>query len=878
MTLRPGTQIGPYEITAALGAGGMGEVYRARDTRLEREAAIKVLPETFGQDTDGVARLRREAHVLASLNHPHIASIYGLEEKGDILALALELVEGEDLAQRLERGAIPVDEAIGLARQIVDGLDAAHEKGVVHRDLKPGNIKLTGDGTVKILDFGLAKEYQGDAGLGSSDSSQSPTVARFGTEAGVLLGTAAYMSPEQARGRPVDKRADIWAFGVVLYEMLTGVTLLAGETLSDTLAAVLTREPDWTRLPPSTPAGVRRLLARCLERDPRERLRDIGDARADLSPVQESGGPEPASRRSRAGALPWGLTVLAVLLAGWALWGRRPSTVPAREVTHVDIAFPPEVEPIIQTAGAIGISPDGRAVLMVGWRDGEKRLFVRRLDRAEASEVSGSDGAVSGAFSPDGGSVVFMPGSGAVTRFSLTDQQRKVVATGADLGGEVAWSPAGILFVKGGALWIVSSEGGPPRALTELDAARGEITHDQPTVLPGERVVLFTSVTTKVGEERIEAVSIDGGKRRVVVERATNPVWSPTGHLLFARDGAVLAAAFDPVTATVRGEAVPVIPSGTVEGLTSLGLRLSSTGTLLYVPAGFHDKRLVSVGRDARALDLGLPSNRYDNPRVSPNGRRLLVGVTGRWVEVLDLARGTRARLTGGTQSTGYATWSGDGRRVVFRRLFVLSWAAADGSGETAPVPAGTANDFPSAPGPDPDSFVLVRVQPETSGDVFLMSISGAFAPKPLVASPAYDGGPQLSPDGRWLLYQSNVSGRHEIYVRRYPKLDRPWQASEGGGLQARWGRRGREIYYRNGREFLAVSFDGSAEEPVLGKPEVLFADEYELGGGVSIANYDVTPDGRFIMLRQDPSGGKLRIVFNWTEELKRILAAGGVR
>jgi Tol biopolymer transport system component len=881
MTLRPGTQIGPYEITAALGAGGMGEVYRAHDTKLDRDVAIKVLPETFGQDPDAVARLRREAHVLASLNHPHIASIYGLEERDDILALALELVEGEDLAQRLERGAIPVDEAIGLARQIVDGLDAAHEKGIVHRDLKPSNVKLTGDGTVKILDFGLAKEYRDDAGHGNRDSSQSPTVARLGTEAGVLLGTAAYMSPEQARGRPVDKRADIWAFGVVLYEMLTGVKLLAGETLSDTLAAVLTREPDWTLLPSSTPTAVRRLLARCLERDPRKRLRDIGDARADLLPVQESGGPQPASSRSLARALPWGLAVLALLLAGWALWGRRPSTVPVREVTHVDIGLPPDVEPIVTTAGAMGISPDGRAVLMTGWRGGVRRLFVRPLDRGEASEIPGSNGAVSGAFSPDGDSVVFMPGSGAVTRFSLIDQQRKVVAIGADLGGEVAWSPSDIVFAEGGALWIVSPEGGTPRALTELDVDRGEIAHGQPTVLPGGRVALFTSRTAQVGEERIEAVPIGGGKRRVVVDRATSPVWSPTGHLLFERDGAVFAAAFDLVTATVRGEAVPVIPCGTVEGFTvggSLGLRLSSTGTLLYVPAGFQNKRLVSVGRDGAALDLDLPSDRYDSPRVSPHGRRLLVGVYGRWLEVLDLARGTHARLTGGSQTGGFATWSEDGQRVVFRKLFVLSWAAADGSGESATVPAGSANDFPSAPGPDPDSFLVVRVQPDTAGDVFLMSISGAFEPRPLVESSAYDGGPQLSPDGRWLLYQSNASGRHEIYVRRYPELDRPWQASEGGGIQARWSRNGREIDYRNGREFLAVSFDGSGEEPVQGRPGALFADEYALGGGISIANYDVTPDGRFIMLRRDPNGGRLCVVFNWTEELKRILAAGGVR
>jgi Tol biopolymer transport system component len=413
-----------------------------------------------------------------------------------------------------------------------------------------------------------------------------------------------------------------------------------------------------------------------------------------------------------------------------------------------------------------------------------------------------------------------------------------------------------------------------------LDEARREVVHDHPAVVPGERLVLFSSLTTEPGAERIEVVSIDTGTRSVIVERATSPVWSPTGHLLFARDGAVLAVAFDPVTAATRGEAVPVIPSSVVEELTygGQGFRLSPAGTLLYGPAGFQDKRLVSVGRDGAALDLGLPSEHYTNPRISPDGRRLLVQVSGSLLETLDLARGTRARLTAAALGTSFPTWSADGNRVVFRRYNAPFWAAADGSGESAPMPAGAVNDFPSAPGPDPDSIILVRIQPETSGDVFLMSISGAFEPRPLIVTPAYDGGSQLSPDGHWLLYQSNASGQHEIYVRRYPELDRQWQVSEGGGVQARWSRTSREIYYRSGQHIVAVSFDGSDAEPVLGPPEALFADDYEFGIGISIANYDVTPDGRFILLRRDLNGGKLRVVVNWTEELKRILAAGGVR
>ena len=689
------------------------------------------------------------------------------------------------------------------------------------------------------------------------------------------------MSPEQARGKPVDKRTDIWAFGVVLFEMLTGRQLFPGETWSDTLVGVLTREIDWTMLPPSTPPGVRRLLTRCLERDPRKRLRDIGDARPDLDETRETTGvAAPARTRPVLRALAWGLALAAALLAGWMARGRTGLATTGPDITQVDLAFPPDLEPLTPTTAGLAISPDGRSVLMIGTRDGVRSLFVRRLDRAEASELPGTTSANGAAFSPDGRSVAFIPGSGSIIRVSLADQQRRVVTAGADLAGGLVWSSAGIVFNRAGALWIVSPDGGAPRALTALDAARQEVLHDHPLVLPGERIVLFASLTSQADTERIEAVSIDGGQRSVVVERAISPVWSPTGHLLFARDGAVLAAVFDPRTATVQGAAVPVIEAGVISALTSgdLGFRLSPTGTLLQMPVDFAQKRVVSVARDGAALALDLPWGRYVNPRVSPDGRRLLFESGDNVVEALDLARGTRARVTAAAIGTSFSTWNADGNRVVFRRFSSPSWVAADGSGESGRVPGTTVNDFPSAPGLDPDSMFMVRVRPETSGDVFLMSMSGEFEPKPLLATPAYEGGAQLSSDGRWLLYQSNASGQAEIYVRRYPALDRHWQVSEGGGVQARWSRNSREIYYRSRKRIVAVPVDGSGVEPVFGKPTALFADEYDFGRGITIANYDVTPDGRFIMLRRGPSGGRLRAVLNWTEELKQILASGGVR
>jgi serine/threonine protein kinase/Tol biopolymer transport system component len=889
VALSPGTRLGVYEVTAQIGAGGMGEVYRVRDTKLGRDVALKILPAAFSSDAERLARFEREAKTLAALNHPHIAQIYGIEEgpadAGHYMrALVMELVDGEDLAQRIGRGAIPIDEALPIAKQIVDALEAAHEQGIVHRDLKPANIKVRADGTVKVLDFGLAKAV-GPADGGHqvrADPANSPTLTTpAGTLAGMILGTAAYMSPEQARGRPVDKRADIWAFGVVFYEMLTGAHLFAGESVAETLGLIFSRDPDLATLPAAIPARVRTLIARCLVKDPRQRLRDIGDARLDLEAARDTLDPAtPAPSLSVWRAVPWGIAAAAMLLSGWTLWGRTGIATTTHDVMHLDIGFPRDVEPVT-FFGGYGLAPDGRTVAMVGVRDGVRHVLVRRLDRAEATEVAGISGVSLVEFSPDSGSVAFVPANGLITRVSLADQQRTVVSSGADITGGLAWSPARMVFVRGGALWIVSPEGGAPHALTKLDAARHEVLHDHPIVLPGERFVLFASQTTEPGAERIEAVPIEGGPRSVVVERATTPVWSPTGHLLFARDGAVMAAVFDPRTAIVRGTAVPVLPSGTFEALAtgSLAFSVSSTGTLLYVPAGFTDTRVVSVGRDGAALAIDLPtSDRYANPRISPDGRRLLVEIGGNVIEALDLARGTRARLTAGALITSFSTWSADGNRVVFKRFSVPFWAAADGSGNAGPVPGAAVNDFPSSPGPDPDSIIAGRIRPETSSDVFLMSISGAFEPKPLVVTPAFDGGAQLSPDRRWLLYQSDASGRAEIYVRRYPALDRQWQVSEGGGVQGRWSRSSREIYYRGGKRIVAVTLNTAGTEPAFGKPTALFDDDYDFGVGVSIANYDVTPDGRFIMIRRGASGGKLRVVVNWTEELKQILAAGGLR
>jgi serine/threonine-protein kinase len=895
-----GAHLGPYEVTAKLGEGGMGEVWRATDTRLRREVALKVLPAAFTADAERLARFEREAQILAQLHHPNIASIFGLEEADGTRALVMELVEGEDLGARIARGPLPVEEAIAIARQIAEALEAAHEKGIVHRDLKPQNVKVAADGTVKVLDFGLAKAFDpASASPSAADLMRSPTLADSptvtaagfagGTQLGVILGTAAYMSPEQARGGAVDKRADVWAFGVVLHEMLTGRPLFAAGTVSDTLAAVLRADVDLDHLPPQAPAELRRLLRRCLERNPKNRLRDVGDARlvlAELIAAPPEGGPSPtvaaASVRGRwARALPWAVAALALGVAGWTLWrepgagGRGGETHP----TQLELSLPPTVDLVTRVPAGLAVSPDGRSVAMIGFRAGQRRLYLRRLDDPEVTEVKGSSGVNAVAFSPDGESVVFVPGGSRVVRASLAEQQGTVLATGADLRNSVSWGARWIYYLSAGELWRVSPAGGDAVQLTRRDAARHEVLHTDPIELPGGRHLLFANLTADAATSRIEALSLADGTRMVVVEHASSPVLSPTGHLLFERDGAVWAMAFDGAGPAVAGRATKVLPASVLAPplYGTLPYRLSAAGTLVFLPPESEEKRAVAVARDGSERALDLPPGPYALPRLSHDGRRLLLEGS-QALEALDLERGTRTRIAGGTFGTSFATWNADDRRILFRPHTLPVWMAADGSGRGGALPGATVNDYPASPGPDADSMLTVRIRPESAGDILLTSIGGTARERPLLATPAYEGGPMLSPDGRWLVYQSNESGDPEVYVRRFPDLERSWQVSEGGGAQTCWSRDGREIYYRAGGRFMVAAFDGSGTEPRLGRPATLFADEYDVGPGITTRNYDVLPDGRFLFLRRTPASGRIRVVLDWLPELERRIAGGGVR
>ena len=896
MTLTSGTRLGPYEVVTAIGAGGMGEVYRAKDSRLGRDVAIKVLPAAFAQDPERLARFEREARVLASLNHTNIAHVYGFEsatvpDGSTAHFLAMEMVEGEDLAERLKRGAIPVSEALAIGKQIAEGLEEAHEKGIVHRDLKPANIKLTPDGKVKVLDFGLAKAYASDGSSsgGPPDISNSPTMSRHMTEAGLIMGTAAYMSPEQARGKAVDKRADIWSFGVVLFEMLTGARTFAGETVSDTLAAVLMREIDWTKLPANAPPAIERLLRRCLDRDVRRRLQAIAEARIVLDgpmAAETASGPIPAGMPARSvnrlvRAAPWLIAVAALVSARFGLWpGSRTGASRPLDPTHVEVALPPDIEPVPTLEASFNISPDGRLVSVTAFRGGARRLHVRRLRSEETFEVGDSDGVNLSVFSPESDRVAFVTNRGVLMRASLADQQRERLAQGVDLTGGLAWGKSGIAFIRAGAIWIKPDGATPERQITKLDEARHEVLHANLNFLPDGETLLFSGLTAEPGEERVEAVSTRTGTRTVVMEHASTPLWSPTGHLLFARDGAVLAISFDPASLKASGTATRVIAKGTV-ATTMLGgpaVRLSRSGDLLRLPTTYRATRVTAVTRTGTATPLPFPLGRYLNPRVSPDGRRVMVEGDSLRLDAFDFEQQTISRLTPEIPGTVFSLWNRDGSAIVFKRFNLPYWMATDGSGREGPVKGGVANDFLSGAGPDPDSFLSARISPANAADIVLLSISGKFPPKVLIDTPAYEGGAQLSKDGRWILYVTSESGQLETVVRRYPLLERKWPVSPGLGVQPQWRRDGREIYYRDGENMMAVSFDGSKDTPVIGKPTALFKDDFDMGQGVTIASYDVTNDGRFILLKRDAKGAGLSLILNWTEELKELIAKGGVK
>jgi eukaryotic-like serine/threonine-protein kinase len=874
-----GQRLGVYHILDLLGVGGMGEVYRARDTRLGRDVAVKVLPRLFSADPERLARFEREARLLASLNHPHIAAIYGFEETSGIHALVLEFVEGPTLAERLQRGPLPIAEAVRIARQIADALEAAHERGVVHRDLKPQNIKVKPDGTVKVLDFGLAKATIAAA----EDSGGSPgsTAPIDGTQDGVILGTTSYMSPEQSRGHGVDKRTDIWAFGCVLYETLTGRAAFAGETISDTLAALLKQEPDWQALPVETPPGVRSLLRRCLKKDPVDRLHDIADARIEIQEAiaepaaMTPTGPLRGGAARRMQIIPWVVAAGAVAMALLVVQqSSRRTGSPAGSVTRLDLDLPAGVELVTVYPPAVVLSPDGTRIAFVGVVRGLRQLYTRRLDQFETVALRGTENANAIFSSPDGRSLGLITADLSLKRVSLADGLVTTIEHDAEFSAGAAWGADDrITFVRAGALWQVPASGGPAKQLTTLDTGKRELLHAWPTVIAQGRILLFASITgSSRGASHIEALSLATGQRHVIVESGTFPLYATSDHLLFFRDGALLAAPFDLDRLELTGPVVRVLENLAVgTTMDAPFAALSDAGSLAYAPSDAGTTRLVWVSRQGVEQPITDTPRRYQYPRLAPDGRRTAVAAAGDlWIQ--DIARPTFTRLTSEqTVGNAFPVWTPDGRRVVFRTLTGMYWIAADGSGHPQAIAGSLSGDLPCSVSPDGNTLAFMRQNAQTSRDIYVLSLSGESRPRPVVSTPAYEGGAQFSPDGHWIAYASDESGQMQVYVRPFPGPDRLWPVSTRGGTQPVWNRNGKEIFYRIGNKMMVVDVSARVDL-TLSQPRQLFDQRYVFQN-ISLANYDVSPDGqRFVMIKDEAGSGRLNIVLNWTEELKRLV------
>ena len=877
----------------------MGEVYRATDTKLGREVAIKVLPTEVARDPERLARFQREATLLAALNHPRIAAIHGLEEEAGDPFLVLELVEGEDLAERLKRGPIPIDEALDIARQIAEALEEAHDRGIVHRDLKPANVKVTPDGKVKVLDFGLAKAWEGDTAAGSSsDLSRSPTLAHSGTQAGIILGTAAYMSPEQARGKPVDRRADIWAFGVVLFEMLTGRRGFAGEDLTDTLAAVVRSEPPWDALPDTLSPTLRVYLRRCLHKDPKQRVGDIRDVRLALEGAFETtaatqlavaAGAQPVWRQRLPVAATAGIvTVLGCGLVGWSLW---PTAIVPR-VTRLTMAQP-DAQPLSlgNSSTVLALSPDGtRAVYRIRV-EGQPALVVRALDSLDAT-VLYQGNAFTPFFSPDGAWVGFehqSPGR-TLKRVPVTGGPALAIsALESRLNGATWGEDDTIIFGTGtsSGLWQVPAGGGTPEPMTTLDEAQGESNHEWPELLPGGEAVLFTirHAGDNADAAQIAVRHLGTGEQRVLVSGGSYPMYVPTGHLVYATAGTLRAVPFDLDRLAATG-----IPVGVLEGVLTKArsgaadVAVARDGSLIYVAGEASETlhSLVWVDREGREEPVAAEPRSYRDPAVSPDGTRVAVTVqspenTDVWI--WNLGRETLQRLTFDEGSDTHPIWTPEGSRLVFdssREGGGLFWKAADGTGEIERL----------MESPDAGAFSwgaegqLVFNEGGAVGgrNISTLTLDGDRHREVLLDSEFGQRRPAVSPDGRWLAYESKESGQWQIYVRPFPHVDDgKWQISTDGGREADWAPDGQELFYLGPTHLMVAEIE---TEPTFSwsSPESVF-DAAGYLPNITARTYDIHPDGqRFLMIKpataattDGEDSPQLIFVQNWFEELKRL-------
>jgi Tol biopolymer transport system component len=880
--LPAGTRFGPYEIVAPLGAGGMGEVYRARDTKLDRDVALKILPDLFAKDPERLARFAREAKTLASLNHPHIAQVYGLEDS----AIVMELVEGRDLSQIIAGpgGAstqrLPLDDVIAIARQIAEAIEAAHDAGVIHRDLKPANVKVRPDGTVKVLDFGLAKATD-PGGLSAGDATDSPTLTARATQMGMIIGTAAYMAPEQAKGKPVDKRADVWAFGCVVYEMLTRRRTFSGDDVSDTLASVLRQDVDWRALPAATPPRLRRLLERCLERDPKQRLRDIGEARVELAKI-EAGAPDSGSMpmaaassaaapRTRSPMLLMGLLGLLLAVSAVSAYvGYRAN--PPRDIPVVRFTIMPPPGAPFQ---AFAISPDGRHLAFLADNKGVRQIWVRALDSPEARPLTGTnDAEISLFWSPDSRTIGFAA-EGKMKRVPVAGGSAQPICDAPGFSG-ASWGLGDIILFSPdttSGLFSVPATGGTPSPVTTVDTVSGEQSHRWPSFMPdGRHFVYYARHPGASLEGRIMASSLDDPTRHTeLLKGNAHASYARSARsLLFLSDRTLMAQAFDPTQMTLSGEPQAVADDVGSPSFGRVGIgqfSASDSGVLVHGQGILPNRQFVWFDRQGKELERLRPEGVFLEVRLSPTGataafRQMTTNNSDVWM--MDLARGVPSRFTFSPAADQYSVWSPNGDRVVFS-------SARSGNGDLYIRPSNGAapdallygtpvTELATDWSPDGQSLLFSSVSPS---DVFLLPMTGPRTPKALVSGPANERDARFSPDGLWITYVSNESTRDEVFVQRVADSGGKAQVSTSGGTSPLWRADGKEIFYlAPDRKLMAVPITNGAPD---GLPVALF--QTQIDSLLLSPRFAPSRDGRKFLVNS-PAGAvvetPLTVVLSW--------------
>jgi len=888
--LNSGTKLGTYEITALIGAGGMGEVYRAHDTKLGRDVAIKVLPEQFARDSERLARFQREAKMLAALNHPNIAAIYGLEQSGSTHYLVMELVEGPTLAERILGGPVPVDETLPIAKQVADAVEYAHDHNVIHRDLKPANIKVTAEGMVKVLDFGLAKAMSDEPT--PAEISNSPTLSMAATRQGVILGTAAYMSPEQAKGKTADRRADVWAFGVVLYELLTGKPAFHGDDVTEVLAAVVMKEPALDALPAKTPPAIRNLVRRCLEKTLRRRLPHIAEARMTIEDVLSGAAPAepvPAARdksRERLLAVVAAVAVVAALGLGAFAFFPRP---PEEEQAVRFFVSPPDTwslaqAPMVSAGGApapLAVSPDGRRVAFVAaGADGKYFLWVRSLDTLAAQQLAGTEGALRPFWSTDSRFLGFFA-AGKLKKIDVLGGPPLTLSDAPDSRGGT-WNRDGVILfapsLVSAPLQKVSAAGGTPTPATTF--GEGETTHRWPVFLPDGRHFLYNAFQgqTSVG---VFVASLDSNERKLLLKADAGNVLYSQGHLLFLRETTLMAQPFDAVRLELTGDAFPIAEQIQTQSSVLVGVfSASENGVLVYqTGTAAGGSQLAWFDRSGKqTATLGDPAI-YTDLELSPDSKRasVSIGAVGtRDIWLYDVARELKTRFTFDAANELESVWSPDGSRVVFnsnrKGHLDLYQRASDGSGTEAVLLEDNLDKFPVSWSPD-GRFILYRsIGGPTGSDLFVLPLSGDRKPTPFMTTQFSEIFGRFSPDGRWIAYSSNESSITEIYVAPFPGPGGKRQVSTAGGTLPRWRRDGTEIFYLapdNKLMAAAVNGRGSSFEVGVVKPLI---DTRTTAAGARYP-YDVTADGQrflIISLPGQAAAAPITVVLNWTAGLKK--------